>query len=64
VPATSSLRTFRADGSAALIAVGSTGSAELGDFTLIRLGGDPKATSGDRVTFKELGGLATSVRFR
>jgi len=64
VPATSSLRTFRADGSTALIAVGSTGRAELADFPLIRLGGDPKATSGDRVTFKELGGLATSVRFR
>ena len=34
------------------------------DYTLVRLGSDPKSMSGDRVTFQELGGLATSVRLR
>ena len=65
-PATSTVRAFRADGRAVVLAVvpaGSTGLAAT-DYTLVRLGSDPKSTSGDRVTFQELGGLATSVRLR
>jgi hypothetical protein len=33
-------------------------------YTLVRFGGDPKATSGDRVTFQDSDGLRASVRLR
>ena len=67
VPATSMVRTFRVDGSAVLLAVPPTGGPRLGattDFIYVRIGTDPKATSGDRVTFTELGGPVASVRLR
>ena len=65
-PATSTLRTFRADGTAVVLAVVPFRSPALGatDYTLVRLGSDPKATTGDRVSFQDLGGLVTSVRLR
>ena len=65
-PATSTLRTFRADGTAVVLAVVPFRSPALGatDYTLVRLGSDPKATTGDRVSFQDLGGLVTSVRVR
>ena len=65
-PATSTLRTFRADGTAVVLAVVAPGSTGLGatGYTLVRLGTDPKSTSGDRVSFQELGGLISSVRLR
>jgi hypothetical protein len=56
-----SLRTYRADGSAVLLAV--PGGAQT-SYTLVRFGGDPKATSGDRVTFQDSDGLRASVRLR
>jgi hypothetical protein len=64
-PATSTVRAFRADGSAVVLAVISTGGL-IGEtnYTLVRLGNDPKSTSGDRVAFQDLGGLSASVRFR
>jgi hypothetical protein len=64
-PATSAVRTFRADGSAVVLAVVSAGGI-IGEtsYTLVRLGSDPKSTSGDRVTFQDAGGLAVSVRLR
>lgn len=61
--ATSTIRTFRADGTAVVLGVPNP-NAFLADYTLVRLGSDPKSTSGDRVTFQDLGGLTTSVRFR
>lgn len=66
VPAGAVLRTFRADGSAVLLAVPGTGGAPT-SYTLVRLSGDAsaaKATGGDRVTFTDMSGLAASVRFR
>lgn len=65
-PATSTLRMFRADGTAVVLAVVPFRSPALSatDYTLVRLGSDPKATTGDRVTFPELGGLSSSVRLR
>ena len=64
-PAGSRVVTFRADGGAVVLSVIPTGRG-VGDseFILVRLGSDPKATSGDRVTFTELGGLTVSVRLR
>ena len=61
--ATSTIRTFRADGMAVVLGVADP-NPFLADYTLVRLGSDPKSTSGDRVTFQDLGGLTTSVRFR
>jgi hypothetical protein len=57
VPAGASLRMFRADGSAVLLAVGINQTQPVGavgqtSYTLVRFGSDPKATSGDRVTFQ------------
>jgi hypothetical protein len=63
-PATSTLRTFRADGSAVVLGVAPTAPFGQATYTLVRLGSDPKATSGDRVTFQDLDGLTASVRFR
>jgi hypothetical protein len=66
-PATSALRTFRADGTAVVLGVGETTAFGQASYTLVRFTGDPfaaKATSGERVTFQDLGGLTTSVRFR
>jgi len=63
VPAGSALRTFRADGTAVILSV-PTANAFLADYTLVRVGSDPKSTSGDRVTFQDLGGLSASVRLR
>ena len=59
-PAGSILVTFRADGSAVVLAVRGTAS----EYTLVRLGTDPKSTTGDRVTFKDAGTLVASVRLR
>lgn len=63
VSAAGALRTFRADGTAVILSVASA-NAYLADYTLVRLGSDPKATAGDRVTFQDLGGLTASVRPR
>lgn len=63
-PATSTLRAFRADGSAVVLNVpGGVGVGQT-QYVLVRLGSDPKSTSGDRVTFQELPGIAASIRFR
>ncbi len=67
VPAGALVRMFRADGSAVVLAVTIGGGADRTDYTLVRFTGDPfaaKATGGERVTFTDLGGLATSVRLR
>jgi hypothetical protein len=61
--ATSTIRMFRADGTAVLLGV-PAGNPYLANYTLVRLGTDPKSTSGDRVTFQDLGGIFASVRFR
>jgi hypothetical protein len=63
VPATSVLRAFRADGTAVVLAAAPF-RGTTADYTLVRLGNDPKATSGDRVTFQELVGLSASIRLR
>jgi len=66
-PLNGTVRMFRVDGSAVLLAIPPTGTPRLGattDFVLVRIGSDPKATSGDRVTFTELGGPVASVRLR
>jgi len=62
-PAASTLRTFRADGTAVVLGVGAA-NPFLANYTLVRFGSDPKSTSGDRVTFQDLAGLAASVRLR
>jgi len=63
-PATSTLRTFRADGTAVVIEVPPPAPFGQASYTLVRIGSDPKSTSGDRVTFQDLDGLTASVRFR
>jgi hypothetical protein len=66
-PATSLLRTFRADGTAAVLYVPPTTSGPVVggvQYVLVRIGSDPKSTSGDRVTFQEGSALVASVRFR
>ena len=63
-PPTSTLRTFRADGTAVVLGVAAGTPFGQADYTLVRLGSDPKSTSGDRVTFQDLGGLGVSVRLR
>lgn len=63
-PALSTLRAFRADGSAVVLAVSQGVGLGATDYTLVHLGSDPKLTSGDRVTFQDLGGLTVSVRLR
>ncbi len=62
-PAGSTLRTFRADGTAVLLGVGDA-NPFLANYTLVRFGGDPKSTSGDRVSFQDLSGVLASVRLR
>jgi hypothetical protein len=64
VPAGASLRMFRADGSAVLLAV--SGGAQT-SYTLVKFTGDPlaaKATGGDRVTFQASDGLRAAIRLR
>ena len=63
-PPTSTLRTFRADGTAVVLGVAAGTPFGQADYTMVRLGSDPKSTSGDRVTFQDLGGLGVSVRLR
>lgn len=63
-PAASTLATFRADGTAVVLGVPAPSRQFGADYTLVRFGSDPKATSGDRVTFPSLTGLFASVRFR
>ena len=63
-PPASTLATFRADGTAVVLGVLAPSRPFGADYTLVRLGSDPKATSGDRVTFQSLTGLFASVRFR
>ena len=61
----SAVRTFRADGSAVVLAVPGNGPVQT-DYTLVRIS-DPlaaKSTGGDRVTFQDASGLTTSVRLR
>lgn len=60
VKASSSVRTFRADGTAVVLAFVPQGSTGLGatDYTLTRL------ADGASVTFQDVGGLAVSVRLR
>jgi hypothetical protein len=60
---------FRADGSAVVLTVqvvpgGSPPPVSQTQYTLVRLGSDPKATSGDRVTLQDTGELMASVRLR
>jgi hypothetical protein len=62
-PATSTIRSFRVDGTAVVLGVAAS-NPFLADYTLVRLGSDPKSTSGDRVTFQDLGGLTASVKLR
>jgi hypothetical protein len=66
VPDGAFVRTFRADGSAVVLAVPGGGGAQT-SYTLVKFTGDPfaaKATGGERVTFTDLGGLSASVRLR
>ena len=66
-PLNGTVRLFRIDGSAVLLATppaGRSGPGATTDFMLVRIGGDAKATSGERVTFTELGGPVASVRLR
>ena len=62
-PSTSTVRAFRADGTAVILSVPDA-NPYLADYTLVRLGSDPKSTSGDRVTFQDLNALSASVRLR
>ena len=72
VPDGAFVRTFRADGGAVLLAVTPRGGLQTSQttYTLVKLvtsATDPfaaKATGGERVTFSDVGGLRTSVRFR
>ena len=64
VPDGAFLQTFRADGSAVLLGVSPSGSTSPTNYTLVRFGTDPKATSGDRVNFTDASGMVASVRFR
>lgn len=66
VPNGAFVRTFRADGSAVVLAVPGGGGAQT-SYTLVKFTSDPfaaKATGGERVTFTDLGGLSASVRLR
>ena len=64
VPQGGQVRSFRADGSAVLLAVPGNGSAPT-SYTLVRLvPEDPKATTGDRITFQDVSGVGPSVRLR
>ena len=66
VPAGASVRTFRADGGAVLLAV-SAGGGRQTTYTLVKFVNDllaAKATGGERVTFPDVGGVVASVRLR
>lgn len=66
VPTGATVRLFRVDGSAVLLAVPGTAGAPTA-YTLVKLSNDPlaaKATGGDRVTFADLSGIKASVRLR
>ncbi len=66
VPAGAFVRAFRADGSAVVLAVSGGGGAQT-TYTLVKFTNDPfaaKATGGERVSFQDVSGLRTSVRFR
>ena len=63
-PASSTLATFRADGTAVVLGVRAATPLGQASYTLVRIGTDPKATSGDRATFEDVDGLVASVRFR
>ncbi len=60
VPAGAGIRTFRADGSAVVLAV--KGGAQT-SYTLVLLG-KPDPTPSDRVTFQDSDGLRASIRLR
>jgi hypothetical protein len=66
-PATSTLRMFRADGSAVVLTVqfvptGSPPPVSQTQYTLVRIGSDPKSTAGDRVNLQDVAELMGSVR--
>ena len=66
VPAGATVRLFRVDGSAVLLAVPGSGGAQTA-YTLVKFTNDPigaKATGGERVTFMDVAGIAASVRLR
>ncbi|MEP7004117.1 MAG: hypothetical protein ABI888_06210 [Chloroflexota bacterium] len=66
VPTGASLRMFRADGSAVLLAAGGGGTTPT-SFTLVKFTNGPsggKVSEGERVTFSDVGGLTGAVRFR
>jgi hypothetical protein len=64
-PAASTLRTFRADGSAVVLAFPQGVGPDAIAYALVRLGGDAKSSSADRVTFTvDRAGVAVSVRLR
>jgi hypothetical protein len=64
-PAASTLRTFRADGSAVVLAFPQGVGPDAIAYALIRLGGDATSRSGDRVIFTvDRAGVAVSVRLR
>jgi len=66
VPAGATVRLFRVDGSAVLLAVPGTGGAAT-SYTLVKFSNDPlaaKATGGERVTFQDVAGITASVRLR
>jgi hypothetical protein len=62
VPVSSTLATFRADGTAVVLGVPAPSRQFGADYTLVRFGNDPKATSGDRATFQGSLALVASVR--
>jgi len=65
VPDGANVRFFRADGSAVVLQQSSgSGPGALSTYLLVRIGTDPKVTTGDRVTFQESTALLGSVRFR
>jgi hypothetical protein len=64
-PAGSTLRTFRTDGSAVVLAFPQGVGPDAVAYALVRLGGDAKSSSGDRVIFTvDRAGVAVSVRLR
>jgi hypothetical protein len=64
VPDGANVRFFRADGSAVLLALRAAPGPGPTSWMLVRIGTDPKSTSGDRVTFEVPTALLGSVRLR
>jgi len=64
VPDGANVRFFRADGSAVLLALPAPPGPGPTSWVLVRMGTDPKSTSGDRVTFQVTTVLLASVRLR